>query len=466
MSLSSEELIRQKDYTENCRELLRKRFGDREIKAYTHTFGCQGNVSDGEKIDGMLTEMGFTFTDKEEEADFILLNTCAVREHAEERVFGNLGRFKKYKRERPETIVAVCGCMAQQEEVASRIKVSFPYVDIVFGTHVLYKFPEIMYTFLMTGKRIFELTENNDGILEGIPVMRTNRIKSFLPITYGCNNFCTYCIVPYVRGRERSRSYEEVLREAGALVDAGYKEIMLLGQNVNSYGNDLGEKNLFPSLLREINDIPGDFVIRFMTSHPKDCSFELLDAMAECEKVESHLHLPVQSGSNDILKRMNRRYTREKYLGLVDYARKKMPDIALTSDIIVGFPGETYEDFRETLSLVEEVGFSSLYTFIYSPRPGTPAAGYPDPFTREEKQEWFEELMEKQAEIAGAKACEYKDWVMRVLTEGRNSKGKLFGRADNNIMVEFDGDDSLIGDFHNIRITDPLAFILKGQLVE
>ena len=283
-------------------------------------------------------------------------------------------------------------------------------------------------------------------------------------MTYGCNNFCTYCVVPYVRGRERSRSYDEVLNEARSLVNQGYKEIMLLGQNVNSYGNDFHEKNLFPKLLRDINDIPGDFLIRFMTSHPKDCSHELLDAMAECEKVERHLHLPVQSGNDRVLKAMNRHYDREHYLELIRYARSIMPDLSITSDIIVGFPGETHEEFLDTISLVKEVGYSALYTFIYSPRVGTKAASLPDPMTRTEKQQWFEELQFAQEQCAAARTEQFRGQGFRVLAEKRNKHGKLEGRTSGNTMIEFDAPDSCLGTFCDVRVTEPLSFVLKGEL--
>lgn len=465
LAVSGDALNRQFEYLTEVRQLLADRFGGEAPKAFTHTYGCQGNVADGERIDGLLEQMGYTFVDDPSEADFILFNTCAVREHAEERVYGNVGRLKKYKETNPDLIIALCGCMVQQEHVAKRLKSHFPYVDLVFGTHVQYRLPEMMHRHLTTGERVFDLTEDDDDIAEGLAVRHSNTMKAFLPISYGCNNFCTYCVVPHVRGRERSRRYQDIMADARKLAADDFKEIMLLGQNVNSYGNDFGETGLFPKLLRDINDIPGDFVLRFMTSHPKDCSKELLDAMAECEKVENHLHLPVQSGSTEVLHRMNRRYTREQYLETVAYARKKMPDLALTSDIIVGFPGETEEQFRETVSLVEEVGFSSLYTFLYSPRVGTPGASMPDPVTREEKMRWFEVLQEAQERVAKERSAAMKGKTYRVLTESRNKAGRLCGRSSENIMIEFDGPDDLIGSFADVLVTEPLTWILKGELV-
>ena len=436
------------------KRLLQDRFGDVAPKAFTHTYGCQGNVADGERIDGLLEQMGYEFTNDPSEADFILFNTCAVREHAEERVYGNVGRLKKFKETNPNLVIALCGCMVQQEHVAKRLKSHFPYVDLVFGTHVQYKVPELLWNVLSTGERVFDITEDDNDIAEGLEPRRNHPFKAFLPISYGCNNFCTFCVVPHVRGRERSRKYQDIMHDARQLVADGYKEIMLLGQNVNSYGNDFGEKELFPKLLRDINDIPGDFLIRFMTSHPKDCSHALLDAMAECEKVENHLHLPVQSGNSDVLHRMNRHYDRAKYLETVAYAREKMPDLSITSDIIVGFPGETHEQFLDTISLIQEVGCSALYTFIYSPRVGTPGASMPDPVSATEKQQWFEEL-----QSAATKGRTY-----RVLVEYRNKSGRLCGRNSGNTMIEFDGPDELIGTFTDVLVTEPLTFILKGEL--
>lgn len=465
LAVSKEELNRQFDLITEDRKLLADRFGGRTPKAFTHTYGCQGNVSDGEKIDGILAQIGYEFTEDPAEADFILYNTCAVREHAEERVFGNLGRLKKYRESNPNLIIAVCGCMAQEAHVAKRLKSNFKYVDLVFGTHVTYKLPEFIYRILTEETRVFDLTEDDNDIAEGMEIKRTNALKGFLPISYGCNNFCTYCVVPYVRGRERSRAYDEIVKEAKEMVSAGYKEIMLLGQNVNSYGKDFHQKDLFPKLLKEINDIPGDFLIRFMTSHPKDCSKELLDTMAACEKVERHIHLPFQCGNDRVLKAMHRHYDRAHYLEIVNYARQVMPDINITSDVIVGFPGETHEEFLDTISLVKEVEFTSLYTFIYSPRVGTPAASMEDPFSREEKQVWFEQLQFAQEEIATKRSQETKNQTFRVLAEGRGKSGKVMGRTSGNVMIEFAAPDSVIGNFCHVKVTDPMTWILRGELV-
>ncbi len=390
------------DYIHKISALLPSVYGDNP-KACVVTFGCQQNVSDSEKLKGMLFACGYTITEDINEADFMIFNTCAVRGHAEDRVYGNIGNVKALKKEKPNLIAAICGCMAQQQSVADKIKKSYPYMDIVFGTQMFHRLPEFIYKRLNGSKRIFELTLDDKPIVEEIPVKRDRVTTGWLPIMYGCNNFCTYCIVPYVRGRERSREPEKVLAEAREMIANGCKEITLLGQNVNSYGKGGAHGVNFAKLVRQINDLDGDFEIKFMTSHPKDCSIELLDTIRDCKKVSRHLHLPFQSGSSRILKLMNRYYDREQYLNLVKEAKKRIPDIKLTSDVIVGFPGETYEDFKETLSLIKEVEFESLFTFIYSPRGGTPAAQMPDPVSREEKGKWFDELLELQDNIQNKK---------------------------------------------------------------
>ncbi|MBO5798128.1 MAG: tRNA (N6-isopentenyl adenosine(37)-C2)-methylthiotransferase MiaB, partial [Clostridia bacterium] len=375
--ITPEELAVQRDFGEQVRRFYEEK--DIQPLALVRTFGCQQNVSDSERMKGMLAEMGFGFTEEPAEADLILFNTCAVREHAEDRVFGNVGALKVYKRRKPHLLIALCGCMVQQEHIAKRFREHYPFVGLVFGTHVVHRLPELMLEALNSRKGVQE-TPTCDGVIaEGIPVRRDGDFKAWLPIMYGCNNFCTYCIVPYVRGRERSRQPDIIVEEAKQLVAAGYKEITLLGQNVNSYGKGEDHGVDFPELLRRINAIPGDFLIRFMTSHPKDASHRLFDTIAECEKVSRHFHLPFQSGSNRILQAMNRGYTHEQYLDLIRYAKSVVPDIAFTSDVIVGFPGETREDFEETVRLIREVEFVSLFTFIFSPRKGTPAAEMPDP---------------------------------------------------------------------------------------
>ena len=456
----------QQEYTRLVRELLAVKYPDRSPLAFVHTYGCQGNVSDSERIKGMLREMGYGFTGEKSEADFVLFNTCAVREHAEDRVFGNVGALKPVKEEKREMIVALCGCMMQQAHVAEKIRKSYPFVNLVFGTFAIGRFPELMYRTLRGGKRVFDLEENGGVIAEGLPVCRDSSFKSWLPIMYGCNNFCTYCIVPYVRGRERSRRPEDVLNEAREIIAGGAKEITLLGQNVNSYGKGSGDGVDFPKLLKMINDLPGDFRIRFMTSHPKDCTPELLDTMAACEKAARHLHLPFQSGSDRILKEMHRGYTAEKYLSLIDYARKVMPDISLTSDVIVGFPGETYEDFLLTKKLVEEVRFTSLFTFIFSPRKGTKAAEMPDPVPYAEKSRWFTELLRTQEEIAAKRNAGTVGQTYRVLVEDVTKDGSaLTGRTGGNVNIDFPGSPELIGTFRTVRVTNAKNWVLTGELV-
>jgi len=434
-------------------------------KACVMTYGCQQNVSDSERMKGMLEKMGYEITEEAENADFVLFNTCAVRGHAEDRVLGNIGAMKKLKKINKNMIIAVCGCMAQQDIIIDKLKKSYPYVDIVFGTHVQYRLPEFLYKRLKGSPRIFENSQG-DSIIENIPVHRDGTFKGWLPIMYGCNNFCSYCIVPYVRGRERSRHPDEILKEAKELIAKGYKDITLLGQNVNSYGAGCDFGINFAKLLRKINAIEGDFRIRFMTSHPKDCTTELLDAMRDCEKVSRHLHLPFQSGSNRILKLMNRKYTREDYLSLIKAAKERMPDISLTSDIIVGFPGETYEDFKETLSLVKEVEFSSLFTFIFSPRNGTPAAQMEDTVSREEKGKWFDELLKVQEEIGDKINDSLVGKTVRVLCDdyGR-SQGKVAGHTNGTAVVEFDGDCSDLGKFITVKI-ERKSNVLEGTRIK
>ena len=415
----------------------------------------------------MLEAMGYGFTEERTQAKLIIFNTCAVREHAEDRVFGNVGALKKYKLANPDVVIALCGCMMQQQHIAEKIKKSFPFVDLVFGTHVVYKVPELIYSALTKNRRVFELPDVDGVIAEGIPVKRDNDKKAWIPIMYGCNNFCSYCIVPYVRGRERSREVEDVVKEFKALVDDGYKEITLLGQNVNSYGKDLEPRVTFSQLLRTLNELDGDFRIRFMTSHPKDCTKELIETMAECDKVATHLHLPFQSGNDRVLKAMNRSYTREKYLSLINYAKELMGDeLSITSDIIVGFPGETYEEFCDTKSLVEEIKATSLFTFIYSPRKGTPAAEMDDPVPYEEKSKWMRELLALQERISGEQMALHKGKVFKCFVYGKGKQGDnyLAARTDGNLIIEFVGDEGLIGTFQKIKVTEPLTYVMLGEL--
>lgn len=398
--VSQNELDLQKEYTLKVRTVLCSRFRECAPKAFVHTYGCQGNVADSEHIKGMLIDMGYELCDDAAQADFILYNTCAIREHAEDRVFGNVGALKKYKKENPNLIIALCGCMMQQSHIAEKIKKSYPFVNLVFGTHVMHRLPEFVSKVMCTGKRVFCIDDSDGVIAEGLPGFRDSGENAWLPIMYGCNNFCSYCIVPHVRGRERSRKPDVIIAEAESLIKEGYKLITLLGQNVNSYGKNCDFGVDFAELVRRIDAIDGDFKFDFMTSHPRDCSFELLDVLANSEHFCGHLHLPVQSGNNRILKEMNRHYTREHYLELIDYAKKIIPGVDITTDIIVGFPGETYDEFLDTLSLVKEVRYGSMFTFIYSPRKGTPAAEMDDPVSKKEKTKWFLELLKVQEDIA------------------------------------------------------------------
>ncbi len=429
-------------------------------KACVRTYGCQMNVSDSEKIKGVLCLLGYTLCEDPSEADFIISNTCAVRDHAEKRVLGNIGALKKFKVKDPAPLIAICGCMAQRPEVSERIKRSYPYVDLCFGTNMIHKIPEMINKRLSGKKRIIRTELNDKEMVEGLPTVRDNGFRAWLPIMYGCNNFCTYCIVPYVRGREISRAPEAIVADAEKLIASGAKDITLLGQNVNSYNGGI----TFAQLLRRINDIPGDFRIRFMTSHPKDCSEELLKAMADCDKVAKHLHLPVQSGSDRILKEMNRKYTSSEYLALVEKAKQLIPDISFTSDIIVGFPGETYDDFKATLELIKKVRYDSLFTFIFSPREGTPAAGMEDVVSREEKGRWFEELLAEQDIIAKELAAEMVGREYTVLcTEAGRTEGFMAGQTSSNQIIEFPGDNQMIGKFHNVKV-NKLGSVLEGTL--
>ena len=466
MTVKSHQLAEtQSEYMKLTAEIMEIRKRGEKPLAFIRTYGCQQNVADSEKIKGMLSRSGFDFVDSPDEADFILFNTCAVREHAEDRVFGNVGALKNLKRKHPQILIALCGCMMEQEHVANRIYNSFPFVGLVFGTHSLHHFPELLYRALVDGGRVFERGNDDNQVYEGIPVRRDGNFKGWLPIMYGCNNFCTYCIVPYVRGRERSRDKNIILTEARQMIDLGYKDITLLGQNVNSYGKTLETPVSFANLLREIDSYDGDYWLRFMTSHPKDCSRDLIDAIAEGRHISKHLHLPFQSGSDRILKAMNRHYDRKKYLETIAYAKERIEDVSLTSDIIVGFPGETYEDFKQTLSLIREVEFTSLFTFIFSPRKGTPAEKLDDPVSAEEKSKWFRELLDVQEEIAAKRCSAMVGSRERVLIESVKEKtNELNARTSGNIIVELEGDKSLIGTFQEVKITQARNWILKGTL--
>ena len=459
------ELERQRDFEKKVYEMFARR--EAHPVACIDTFGCQQNVADGQKLMGMLEAMGFTFTDKPVEADVVILNTCAVREHAEDRVFGNLGALTHSKKENPEQVIALCGCMAQEERVSQRIKRSYPHVNLVFGPHALWKFPELLWQVYQGRKRVFSVADEHGTIAEGIPVVRERGVKAWVSIMYGCNNFCSYCIVPYVRGRERSRDPQCVLAEVKELVEAGYKDITLLGQNVNSYGNDLDIDYDFADLLAEIDKIPGEYRIRFMSSHPKDATKKLFDTMAASTHVARQLHLPFQSGNDRVLREMNRRYTRQQYLDLINYAKSVMPGLVLTSDVIIGFPGETEEEAMDTVSLVEEVGFDALFTFIYSPRPGTKAAEMPDPATRKEKQKWFDKLLEVQNGMSAKLHADYIGKTVRVLVDGESDDENfpLSSRTEGNRLVRVKGDKSLLGRFIDVKVTDSNTWALYGEPV-
>ena len=441
---------------------------DKLLKYYIETWGCQMNEEDSEKLSGMLKRIGYTRTENKEEAGIILFNTCCVRENAENKVFGNLGALKKLKKKNPDLIIGICGCMMQQEGMADRILKEFPYVNIIFGTHNAYKFPEYLNRIRTEGVQIKEIFNKETEIVEGLPIDRESSVKAFVTIMYGCNNFCTYCIVPYVRGRERSRKPEDILKEIRELVAQGYKEITLLGQNVNSYGKGLEEDVDFAKLLRMINEIEGLERVRFMTSHPKDLTVDVIMAIKECDKLCEQIHLPVQSGSNSILKKMNRHYTREYYLDLVKKIKEEIPGVTLTTDIIVGFPGETEEDFQETLELVKEVGYSSAFTFIYSRRNNTPADMMLNQVSEEDKHHRFNRLVAAVNERVIAQNKAEEGNILEVLVEGnsKNDAEKLTGRTRTGRLVNFTGEGINAGDIVNVKITRAQNFSLIGEVVK
>lgn len=466
--VSKDELEKQQEFTQKVRKILEDKYKDTMPMAHVHSYGCQQNISDGEKIKGMLALMGYGFTNSTSDADLVIYNTCAIRENAEDRVFGNVGALKHIKKKNPDMIIGLCGCMMQQKHIVEKLKKSFPYVDLIFGTHVVHQLPENIYNALTMDKRVFNTPDCDGVIVEDLPIKRDGTIKAWVPIMYGCNNFCTYCIVPYVRGRERSREPELIINEIKQLISEGYKEITLLGQNVNSYGKGLDQEITFSELLRRINALDGDFRIRFMTSHPKDATKELIDTMSDCEKICNHLHLPVQSGSDRVLKLMNRHYNKEQYMELINYAKAKIPDLSFTSDIIVGFPTETDEDFKATIDLIKEVEYDSLFTFIYSKRVATKAAQMEDPITDKEKSDRFQYLLDVQKEIGVHKYQKYVGKKVKVLVDGEGKSGEdyITGRTDNYIIVDFKGDKSLIGQFVDVEITQALNWALLGKICE
>ncbi|ADL51774.1 tRNA (N6-isopentenyl adenosine(37)-C2)-methylthiotransferase MiaB [Clostridium cellulovorans] len=429
------------------------------------TFGCQMNEEDSEKLSGVLMEMGYEKTEKREEASIIIFNTCAVRENAELKVFGNIGALKKMKEKNPSLIIGICGCMMQQKGMAEEVIKKYPFVDIIFGTHNSHMFPEYLNSVKQHGKSVVEILDKEVGIVEGLPIDRLSSIKAFVTIMYGCNNFCTYCIVPYVRGRERSRKPEDIINEIKELVKVGYKEVTLLGQNVNSYGKGLEEEIDFAKLLRLVNEIEGLERIKFMSSHPKDLTDDVIKAIAECDKVCEQIHLPVQAGSTSLLKRMNRHYTREQYLDLVKRIKENIPNVALTTDLIIGFPGETEEDVEEVISLVKEVRYDSAFTFLYSPRKGTPAAELPDQIPEDIKHRRFNALVDELNKIGAEISKEYDGKVVEVLVEGpsKNDDNKLMGRTRTGKLVNFTGNPENIGKLINVKITKTQAFSLLGE---
>ena len=463
--LSDGDMARQREFTEKIKDLHIQR--GKAVHALVDTFGCQQNVADSQHIMGMLEAMGCDFVTEPAEADIIVLNTCAIRDHAEKRVYGTLGALTHTKKADPEQIICLCGCMAQRPEVAEKVRQSYRHVDLVFGPQALWKFPELLYQVYTRRGRVFSVENEHGSIAEGMPVVREGRTRAWVSIMYGCNNFCSYCIVPYVRGRERSRDPEQIIAEVRQLAAEGYKEITLLGQNVNSYGKDLGTGYDFADLLAALDEIPGDYLIRFMSSQPKDASFKLFDTMARCSHVAKQLHLPVQSGCDRVLQAMNRPYDKARYLELITYARKVMPELVLTSDVIIGFPGETEAEAMETVALVEQVRFDALFTFIFSPRPGTPAAKLDDPVPRAEKQVWFDRLCDAQNKISEEIHAQYVGRTLRCLIDGQSddSRWPLTARTAGGRLVHLVGDASAIGNYHDVKITDSNTWALFGEMV-
>ncbi len=464
ITVTEEELKRQQEFIKKVQE---KNAG-KPLHYHIVTYGCQMNVHDSEKLSGMLVHMGYEWTDELERADLILFNTCCVREHAEMRVYGNVGALRPMKENNPDLIIGVCGCMMQQKEVSSFIAKRFSFVDLIFGTHNLHSFPELLWKAIHSRETIYEIFDDEGRIVEDIPIQRKEGSSAWVTIMYGCNNFCTYCIVPYVRGRERSRMPSHIQQEVEALAAEGYKEVTLLGQNVNSYGKDLKDGMSFAELLRSLNNIEGLERIRYMTSHPKDLSDDLINVIAKCKRVCKHLHLPVQSGSNRILDKMNRKYSREAYIDLVERIRKAVPGIALTTDIIVGFPGETEDDFHETLDLVRKVRFDAAFTFMYSKRTGTKAAAMEEQINDDIKKERLAKLIHLQNSITKEINQEYIGRIVEVLVEGYSKKDaeKLTGRTETGKTVNFPGNESSIGKLVSVRIKKAKTFVLEGEVIE
>ena len=463
IELPEEEIAKQKEWM--------AAFAALEDRPHTYcvvTYGCQMNAHDSEKLEGMLTQMGMTPAANREEADFVIFNTCCVRDNAQRRALGNVVWLKELKKTRPELMVGVCGCMMQQPGMGEQILKQYPFVDLAFGTHNLYRFAQLMLKAVQSRRRVVEVIQDDEGsIPENLPVRRSSPYHAYITIMYGCNNFCSYCIVPYVRGRERSRQPERIIEEVRQLAAEGYKEITLLGQNVNSYGKDLDTPWDFADLLSELDKIEGDYLLRFMSSQPKDAGYKLFDTMARCKHVAKQLHLPVQSGCDRVLRAMNRPYDKARYLDLITYARKVMPDLVLTSDVIIGFPGETEAEAMETVALVEEVRFDALFTFIFSPRPGTPAAKMDDPVPRAEKQKWFDRLCDTQNRISEEIHARYVGATLRCLIDGRSddSRWPLTARTAGGRLVHLVGGGDAVGTYRDVKITDSNTWALFGELV-
>lgn len=464
----ADDTARQYYFIAKCREWLRQKEKEtgRRYRCCTKTFGCQMNARDSEKLTGILKQIGYEITE-EEQADVVIYNTCTVRENANLKVYGRLGYLNGFKKKNPDMLIALCGCMMQEPEVVEKIKKSYRFVDLIFGTHNIYKFPELLYTTICSKRMVIDIWKDTDKIVEDLPCDRKYSFKSGVNIMFGCNNFCSYCIVPYVRGRERSRNPQDIIAEVKRLVDDGVVEVMLLGQNVNSYGKTLDHAMSFAQLLQEIEKIDGLKRIRFMTSHPKDLSDELIEVMKNSKKICRHLHLPLQSGSSDILKKMNRRYDKEQYLALASKIRREIPDIALTTDIIVGFPGETEEDFGETMDVVRQVRYESAFTFIYSKRTGTPAAVMDNQVPEDVVKNRFDRLLKEVQTIASEEAQKLEGTIQEILVEDINAQDDSFvtGRLGNNSVVHMKGDASMIGTLRQVKLTQCKGFYYIGEEV-
>lgn len=460
--ITEEEMEKQRAYAANISAMT----AGKGRRACVITYGCQQNEADSERIAGTLSDMGYEITKKEADADLIIVNTCAVRDHAEKKALSITGGYKHLKEKNPDLVIGVCGCMVSQASMSDKIKKSYPYIDFVFGTEHLWRLPEMLYH-TMTQGRSFYPNEGDAVLAEGIPVKRESRSRAWVSIMYGCNNFCTYCIVPYVRGRERSRRPEDIEAEVRELVADGCREVTLLGQNVNSYGKEFGGECDFADLLARLSKIEGDFIIRFMTSHPKDASKKLIDTMAENPKIARHFHLPLQSGSDRVLREMNRHYDITSYMALIDYMREKMPDISISTDIIVGFPGETEEDFEATLDAVRRVKYDMLFSFIYSKREGTPAAKMENQIPDEVKSARFARLLEAQAENALSRNLPLEGKVVRILVDGesKTDPSMFSGRTEGNKLVHIPANEALRGKFADVRITKALTYSLTGEVV-